>query len=168
VQGQSCSVNGVGVEGLAGVAGAIPIVAKGAASQSANLMEFEKSCGAALSVFNKSGWLGIGAKSAPTTLHVNGSLSAKTVKVSKNYTMTKTDFAVLASGAITVTLPAAKTSAGMIVFIKNVNTSATTVTVKPAGSDNIDNSTAAQSLSAVNSKISLVSDGTTNWYVLST
>jgi len=154
---------GTGLEGLAGSAFAIPIVAKGAASQSANLQQWEKSCGAPLSVVNKSGWLGIGAKSAPTTLRVNGSMSAKTVAVSANYAMKASDFAVLASGTITLTLPKAKIASGMIVFIKNTSTG--TVTVGVSGTDTIEGFS-SKLLKKQFDSLQLISNGTNEWFIL--
>ncbi len=54
------SNSGVGVEGVAGCPGSVPIVATGAAAQTANLQQWENHCGHVLSVINKKGWLGIG------------------------------------------------------------------------------------------------------------
>jgi hypothetical protein len=115
VLGWSCSI---GIEGYAGTPDAIPIVAKGASCQSANLQQWRNISCTPLSVVNKRGWLGLGTVSASTTLTVGGSLSARTVIVKKNYTMDTSDFAVLAIGAIKVLLPKASTATGMIVFVK--------------------------------------------------
>lgn len=167
VVGESCSGYGV----LAGSCGvdAIPIAAIGAKGQKANLMQFEKYGGCLLSVVNKCGWLGLGATSAPTTLHVGGSVSARIATPTSAYSMGNTDFAVLAnatSAPFTVTLPAASTAAGMIVFIKKIDTSTNAVTVAAHGTDKIEGK-ASESLSKKYESLTLISDGSANWYVLS-
>jgi hypothetical protein len=69
VQGTASAATGVAVGGFAGDPGAIPIVAQGAASQSANLQEWRGSSGA-LSVVDNTGNLGVGtAPAAPLHLY---------------------------------------------------------------------------------------------------
>lgn len=70
-----------------------------------------------------------------TTLALNGSLEAKTRTVSSTSTLLTTDFAILASMAIILTLSAASTQNEMIIFVKNTSTSA--VTVDPGSGDTI-------------------------------
>jgi len=70
VRGQSDSSSGIGVIGLAGNAGAKPIVAKGASGQTANLQEWQDNAGSPLSVVDKIGWLGVGAASPVSPIHV--------------------------------------------------------------------------------------------------
>jgi hypothetical protein len=185
VLGQAGSV---GVEGVAGTAGAVPIVAKGVSGQTANLQQWEKGC-TIKSVVNKCGWLGIGTPSPTTnldvngsiigskltlnqtvlggtTLRVDGSISAKALSKSASYTMGASDFAILASGSSTIiTLPSAHTANGMLVFIKNVNSTNVPVTVKPGGTDKIDGSTSSRPLATAFSSLTLVSDGVSNWYI---
>jgi hypothetical protein len=111
--------------------------------------------------------LGVGTTAPKTTLQVNGSIAAKILPKSASYSMVASDFGILASGTgTTITLPAAKTAAGMLVFIKNVNTTSIAVTVKPSGTDKIDGSAASQSLGSANSRLTLVSDGVSNWYII--
>ena len=116
--------------------------------------------------------LGVGTTSAKTTLDVNGSMSAKIVSKSANYTMASTDFGVLASAAsssITITLPAASTALGMMVFIKRTdNKSANVVNVAGAGSDTIEGSS-PKLLSSQYASLTLVSNGKSPgiWYIIS-
>jgi hypothetical protein len=154
----------IGVQGQANSATAIPLVAKAAGGQTAPLLQFEKSCGASLSVVNPCGWLGIGRSSAPTTLAVAGSVSAKIVTPSGVYQMQANDFAVLASA--NVTLPPTSTAAGMIVFIKNISSSS--ITVAPSGTDKIEKKN-SETLSKEYSSLTLISDGNSpgHWYILS-
>ncbi len=157
----------IGVKGLALCRAAVPIVAQAAPCQTANLIQFEKSCTTALTVVNKCGWLGIGASSVPTTLTVGGSLSAKTVTATSNYKMGSSDFAVLASGTITVTLPKASTANGMIVFIKNISTAAVTVKAfKSASETDTIESAATKKLTKQYDSLQLISNGTNEWFVL--
>ncbi len=154
-----------GVHGVANVKTAIPLVAEGAPSQSANLQNWQV-CTTIKSVVNPCGWLGVGATSAPTTLHVGGSISAKMANTgSKNYCMGATDFAVFACHAsVTVTLPAADSAAGRIVFIKN--TSSGSVTVAPYSGNCIEGSTSSKTLSKPYDSLMLMSNGSKKWVLM--
>jgi len=66
------SVSGIGVLGDADGATAIPIVARGASGQTANLQQWRNSAGTALSAINKDGWMGIGMASPVRQLHIQG------------------------------------------------------------------------------------------------
>ncbi len=114
--------------------------------------------------------IGLGASSTPaTSLQVNGSLAAKIATVTASYTMTASDFAILAnatSAALTVTLPPAKTASGMIVHIKKIDSSLNVVTVKAAGTDKIEGS-GSKSLGKIYKSLMLISDGSAHWYELS-
>jgi len=59
----------IGVKGLAGQASAKPIVAQGASGQTANLQEWQKSDGTALSVVDKDGKLGVGTTTPQAAVH---------------------------------------------------------------------------------------------------
>jgi hypothetical protein len=165
--------SGFGVQAQGSAASSIPLVALGVATQTNNLQQWEKGPACkptVLSVVNKNGWLGLGAKVASTTLHVNGSVSAKAALVSANYKMKASDFAVLASASatagITITLPPAKTSVGMIVFIKKVdanNGKAVTVTV--AGTDTIEGNPSF-ALNKQYDSVQLISNGKSEWFIL--
>lgn len=116
-----------------------------------------------------SGQLGIGTSTPQTSLQVNGSLSAKVAMATNAYTMQTTDFAVLANaatGAFKVILPPANTAAGMIVFIKKIDSSKNTVTVKAAGTDKIEGKS-TENLPSQYKSVYLISDGSANWYILS-
>jgi hypothetical protein len=167
VRGCSCTIgvlggsSAIGVKGVANAPGAVPIVARGASGQTANLQAWEKACGVKLSVVNKCGWLGIGRPCAPTTLAVKGSVSANIVSPSGAYKMKSSDYAVLASAD--VTLPAASTAAGMIVFIKNIGTTA--ITVSASGTNKIEGKS-SEILSKEYASLYLISDGVSNWYMV--
>ena len=164
------------------------MIAQGATGQTANLQEWQKSCGSVLSIVNKCGWIGVGTASPSTTLDVNGniisskltlnqtvlgattlrvdgSISTKVLSKSTAYTMGVTDFAVLANastGAFTVTLPQASTATGMIVLIKKTDSSGNAVTVEGYGSgsnqDKIEGKTSIP-LSTQYSSLLLFSNG---------
>ncbi len=144
----------------------IPIIAKGASCQTAPLQEWQNSAGTVKSAVNSCGWLGLGATSAPTTLHVGGSISAKMANTgSKNYCMGATDFAVFACTAtVKVTLPAADSAAGRIVFIKN--TSLGSVTVAPYSGNCIEGSTSSRTLSKPYDSLMLMSNGSKKWVLM--
>lgn len=113
--------------------------------------------------------LGIATKTINTTLAVNGSIAAKMRTVSTTNTLAASDYAVLAKGTITLTLPAANTQDGMMLFIKNTSTS--TVSVIPGGSDAIEgaSSSTPKLLSKKFDSLMLISNGGSprEWYILS-
>ncbi len=118
---------------------------------------------------NSAGHVGLGGALNPsTTLKVCGSFAAKVRSVSSTTTLLASDFAILASGAIMLTLPAASTQNGMVIFIKNTSTS--TVTVKAGGSDKIEAGT-SKTLSSQFASLTLISNGLASpngvWYILS-
>jgi hypothetical protein len=71
---------------------------------------------------------------------------------------------ILANGAITITLPLAVDNKGRAFYIKNIGVGA--VTVAPSGGDLIDGG-AGGSLPDQYDVMLVVSDGTTNWWILS-
>ena len=80
-----------------------------------------------------------------------------------------TDFAILASGAITLTLPPADTQNGMMIFIKNVSTSIVTVVPGgPGGTDTIEGFTSStpKTLTKQYDSLMLISNGTNEWLLL--
>jgi hypothetical protein len=167
IRGYSTAAGGIGILASEGNPCSVPFVARGYCGQKANLMEFENNVPAALSIINPNGWFGIGTTSAPTTLTVGGSLSAKTVIATRNYKMGNDDFAVLANGTLTVTLPPASTATGMIVFVKNASTSTVTIEAYKKGSetDTIEGAS-SKSLKKQYDSMQLISNGTKEWFVL--
>ena len=174
VYGATCTKIGVygsakcaiGLWGASTGPNALPLLVQGVCCQSANLQQWEKGLGTIKSVVNKCGWLGICATSAPTTLTIGGSVSAKIASPSGAYQMLNNDFAVLASGD--VTLPLASTAAGMIVFIKNISKTSITVSPYSSSGDKIEGKT-SEALSKQYKSLTLISDGQSpgNWYILS-
>lgn len=166
VVGASCG--GVGVYGAA-MTCAVPVVAKGGTAQNASLQEWRNNSCKVLSAVNRCGWLGLGTCSPATTLQVKGSLSANLAPVTTCYPMSASDFAVLAnakSSAFKVTLPPAKTAAGMVVFIKKIDASTHAVTVEAAGTDKIEGK-GSEKLGSTYKSLYLISDGSANWYIVS-
>jgi hypothetical protein len=182
VAGAAFENNGIGVEGTGGLIGvhgqaygdeSVPIVAQGNCGQIAPLQQW--GIGKALncipslkvlSVVNSCGWLGLGRPCAPTTLAVKGSVSANIVSPSGAYSMSKNDYAVLASA--NVTLPPANTAAGMLVFIKSIVTSAVTVYGYPTNRDEIEGKQ-FEILTKKYDSLTLISDGNSpgTWYIQS-
>lgn len=176
VFGQSNASGGVGVVGQAGTSTTVPLAARGILCQSTNLQEWQAQRLVCIlpefetvSVVNKCGWLGVGSTTACTTLYVNGGVSAKIVSTTKNYTMKASDFAVLASASptagITVTLPAAKTSSGMIVFVKKADSNSKAVTIASHGSDTVEGKSFIN-LNKQFDSLQLISNGKNEWYVI--
>lgn len=159
VVGVGCKV---GMNAVAGKPSAIPIVASSAPCQTANLQQWNNSRCNPISVVNRCGWLGLGRPCAPTTLAVCGSISAHVEIVCTPYAMSQSDFAVLAYS--NVTLPAANTAKGMMVFVKNLSTSA--IKVSAIGTDKIEGKS-SQSLAKQYASYELISDGSANWYIIS-
>lgn len=194
VQGESAAKGGVAIQGLAGNPSAIPIVARGASGQTANLQEWKSFTGTIYAVVNSAGSLGLGGVASPnhvlcisgkahasagfgigtsciyTTLAVHGSVSTKARVVTCTTTMTTTDFAILANAAshdITLTLPAANTPGacnGMIVMIKKTDSSTNTVTVMAASGNTIEG-VPSKTLSKQYDFVQLISNGSNEWFV---
>ncbi len=174
VYGTSFAQCAYGVQGVAGAPCTVPLIAIGALKQNYNITEFAKMvcCSGTkktdvLSVVNKCGWLGLGATSAPTTLHVGGSVSAKVANTgSSNYCMGASDYAVFACSPVTVALPKAGTAKGMMVFVKNTSSGSVTVTVAKCSGDCIEGNTAPKTLTKQWDGLHLISNGTHRWVVL--
>ena len=167
VQGYATAASGICVSGYAGDPGAIPFVATGDIGQTANLQEWQNNAGKALSVVDKNGNMGIGTSTPKTTLQVNGSVSVAVKTVTSAYTMTASDFTILAnaSAALTITLPPASNT-GMMVHVKKIDSSTHHVTLSRAGSDTIEGATTKE-LKAKYHSLTLIADGTRTWYILS-
>lgn len=84
-----------------------------------------------------------------------------------NYTITTSDTVVFAnatSNNVTITLPAASSSAGYRFYVKRTDSSAHTCTIARSGSDTIDGQTSL-TLDLQYTCLSLVSDGSA-WYII--
>jgi len=84
---------------------------------------------------------GIGTNSPVATLDVNGGLAMNIVTKTANYTATAADYTILVdatAGPVTITLPAASSSTGLIFYIKLIDSSGNGVTVDGNGSETID------------------------------
>lgn len=95
------------------------------------------------------------------------SSGAATRAVSASATATNADTLILAdatAGAVTITLPAAASSAGHRLIIKKTDASANAVTVDGSGAETIDGAATA-SLTAQYQSIEIVCDGSTWWKV---
>jgi hypothetical protein len=114
--------------------------------------------------------VGIGTNAPNSVLQVVGSVSKSISDVkTANYTATATDHTILcsaASGAVTITLPAASGIAGRIYVIKKTNASSgvNSVTVDGNASETIDGSASINL--ACKSSVMLQCDGS-NWHILS-
>jgi hypothetical protein len=128
---------------------------------------FEESCSTKL-VINTCGRVGIGTISPNTTLQVNGGVSVGTKSESSDYSMSSSDFVILAkaaSKAVTITLPPASNT-GQMVNIKKVDSSANSVTIQRHGTDTIEGA-ASKALNSQYAGLSLVAGGDGVWYVVS-
>lgn len=115
--------------------------------------------------------------SANTVKIVRGGLAVGAVTSVKttNYTATVADFLipvdVATTGSVVVTLPAANAAKGQLLTIKATATDASnTITITRAGTDTIEGVTAGDtslilSPTASLDHVSLVSDGTSKWYL---
>jgi hypothetical protein len=169
VLGTTCNVSGIGVLGLAGTVCSVPLAARAySGKQTANLQEWQKACGSELSVVTRNGWLGIGTGTPNTTLQVNGGFSVGTKMVTKNFSMTSSDFAVLVNAgveALKVTLPTADNT-GQVVLVKKVDASANDVTVNALIGNTIEGKS-SMTLSAQYDSVTLIAGGNGVWYIQS-
>ena len=94
------------------------------------------------------------------THKVNNLFNVK--KITNNYTILRTDSYILANGTLTITIPTCVGYSGDKYFIKNIGVG--TVTVVPSGTEKIDGYT-NMILTEPNSSFSLLSDGSTGWYI---
>jgi hypothetical protein len=115
---------------------------------------------------SNSGNVGVGTRTPTLNLQIAGSFGAKLATVTSNYVMAANDFGILANaaaGPLAVGLPAASTTAGMIVFIEKSDPSKNVVTVFAYSGDTIE-SKAEYALSTEYDGLTLVSDGNVHWY----
>lgn len=110
------------------------------------------------------GNVAIGSTSAPSsTLQVTGSQAVSYSKKTSNYTLTSSDYIVMAnasSGGVTLTLPAASSCPGRVYYVGKTDETTNTVTFSPA--IYLTESTTITSINFAK-KYKIVSDGTDWW-----
>jgi hypothetical protein len=88
---------------------------------------------------------------------------------SGEYTMTATDYGIMASAtstsSLTIILPLAATSAGMMVFVKKVDGNSNPVIVSRNGSSDTIEGQASINLNKQYDSLELISDGVGVWYI---
>jgi len=114
-----------------------------------------------------SGRVGINKASPTSTLHLNGSVSAKYNWEGSNYTATESDYFIVMSNGSgrNVVLPDASTCAERIYVIKRGGTGG--VSICTSGTDSIDGATSHINLSAQYDVVTVQSDGTNVWFITS-
>lgn len=111
--------------------------------------------------------ISVAASTALSCLDIVDSFGAGIRRITGNRTLDNTDYTIIAdatSGNITITLPAANSTARRLYNIKKIDSSANTVTVTRAGSDTIDGAVSVV-LTTQYQSISIQSEGANNaWW----
>lgn len=94
--------------------------------------------------------------------HTNDQVVEDVRSVSTTQPLTNSDRVILASGTITLTLPAASTKIRLTI----INTGSGTITIQRAGSDTINGGTGSLTNAVQYTSNELVSDGGTAWYTI--
>ena len=111
------------------------------------------------------GNVGIGTTSPNSLLHNNGSFALPIVSKTANYTLTSSDYTVIASGAgTTITLPTAVNIQGRIYVIKR-NDSTNNITLNTTSSQTIDGATSLTL--STNYQVIMVQSDNANWQIIS-
>lgn len=135
----------------------VPVIAKGAASQTANLQEWQDSAAAVLTSITSGG-----------SIDTTKGLAVGAVTKTGAYTATRDDFLILADvsgGAFTVTLPSAANRGQLICIVKS-DSGVNAVTVSRAGTDTINGATSV-SLSLQYDRTFLIAGGGGVWFKIS-
>lgn len=105
------------------------------------------------------GKVGICEETPHSTLHDHGSFAVNvSIVVDNAYTATDTDMVILCNtsgGNIRIDLPSVTTCEGRIYIIKKITSDANTVTIKPSGTETIDD-LLTYTLSAYNERIQII------------
>jgi len=108
----------------------------------------------------------VGASIPNSTFHVEGSVSKPLTTRTAAYTVTSSDYTMLAdatAAAFTVSLPTAAGIKGRIYNVSKIDSSINAVTIDANGTETIDGSL-AQVLTDQNESITIQSDGS-NWFI---
>lgn len=118
-----------------------------------------------LVVDNDATRVGINETSPTSTLDLSGSIAKPIVAKSSNYTLTESDYTVISSPALslTLTLPAVADCVGRIYVIKHMTTG-TTTDIATAGSETIDGDD-PYILATQYDAVMIQSDGS-NWHII--
>lgn len=110
------------------------------------------------------GNLGVGAAIPKSRLEVGGSIAYKVVTRSTSGTLGD-ETVILASNAITITLPLASDAPGRTYIIKRVGTGV--ITIAPSTGQNLEGTiNGNQTLTVANQRMVVVSDGSTGWFII--
>jgi hypothetical protein len=119
-------------------------------------------------VLNRCGKVGIGTNSPNTTLQVGGGVSFETKIENDSYTMTSSDFAILADAStkeVVITLPPANNT-GQVVLVKKIDISKNYAKIQGQGTDMIEGKTSKE-LTTQYASLTLLAGGNGTWYILS-
>jgi hypothetical protein len=111
--------------------------------------------------------VGVGTSTPGSALHVNASFATAITGKTSNYTLTGGDHTILvncSSGNVTLTLPTAVGCTGRMYIVKRIDDSVNAANINSNGSENIEGSTSAASVSGMSS-IVLQSDNSGWWKV---
>jgi hypothetical protein len=119
---------------------------------------------------NTNSRLGLRQSSPTSTLHLGGSIGFPVSVKTSNYTLTETDYLILGSGTLTLTLPNATTCGGRQYVIKQV-ASPGTVTVTGTSTNKFEGNffstaTGPKTITVQNKAMTVMSDST-DWWITS-
>jgi len=110
--------------------------------------------------------LGVACGTAPnSTVQVGGSLATAIVTKSASYTASVSDYTILCSATLTISLPDASSIAGRIYVIKNIGTGTVTISRNGCCTTQTIDGLASQTLTTQYQSMVVQSDGT-KWYII--
>jgi hypothetical protein len=143
-------------------AGTIGQIIKGAAAQTADLLQLQNSSGTSMFEVTADGNVGIGTTTPSSTFDLHGSFELNLVNKTANYTAASETIINCTANSFTVTLPTAVGVDGRHYVVKN--SGAGVITVATTSSQTIDGVT-TKSLPTQYDKMTVVSDGA-NWIII--